>query len=65
MREFAPFLQAVSRSVTLFTLIVLPILFSASCGNKGDLYLPSDVVSAEELKEASDKLKKRKQTTAE
>lgn len=39
--------------------------FLSGCGNKGDLYLPSDVVAVEELEDAAEKLKKRKTTTSE
>ena len=44
--------------VTLFTLGLWVAV--SGCGNKGDLYLPSDVIQAEELEEVSDKLKKKK-----
>lgn len=37
----------------------------AGCGNKGDLYLESDVVAADELEDAAEKLKKRKNQASE
>lgn len=57
--------------------VVTPITFSrmlllaaavavlVSCGNKGDLFLPSDTIAPEELEGASEKLKKRKPATPE
>ncbi len=54
-------------SVTLGLVAALVFLLAAisGCGNKGDLFLPSDVVAAEELEDAEEKLKKRQPATTE
>ncbi len=43
----------------------LAAVLLGGCGNKGDLYLPSDIVAADELEDAAEKLKKRKTTDSE
>ena len=39
--------------------VVLLVSLTA-CGNKGDLFLSSDIVETEELEDAAEKLKKKK-----
>jgi len=48
----------------LGSLVLLSALM-VGCGNKGDLFLPSDVIAVEELEDAAEKLKKRKPETTE
>jgi len=50
--------------IVLGALVLLSVLM-VGCGNKGDLFLPSDVIAVEELEDAAEKLKKRKPETTE
>ncbi|MBX2825130.1 MAG: lipoprotein [Gammaproteobacteria bacterium] len=46
-------------------LLAAAVAVLVGCGNKGDLFLPSDTIAPEELEDASEKLKKRKPATPE
>lgn len=44
---------------------LLCVAVLTGCGNKGDLYLESEIVAPDELEDAAEKLKKRKKAASE